>query len=151
MRNAVLDSVREALGKSYSPGAQSVASSIYPGYGTFAIQASIDVADVPAVRAALAKTVQALNDAPIDADTLLRARSPMLERLDNQLKTNFGWIALTDRAQSKAQYLDRLKQAKARIAALTPADVQREARKFLIPGKAVELLVLPDAAVAPTK
>ena len=151
MRNAVLDSVREALGKSYSPGAQSVASSIYPGYGTFSIQASVDVADVPAVRAALAKTVQALNDAPIDADTLLRARAPMLERLDNQLKTNFGWLALTDRAQTRAQYLDRLKQAKARIAALTPADVQRETRKFLVPGKAVELLVLPDNAAVPAK
>ena len=151
MKNAVLESVREALGKSYSPGAQSVASSIYPGYGSFAIQASVDVADVPAVRAALAKTVQALNDAPIDADALLRARAPMLERLDNQLKTNFGWLSLIDRAQTKAQYLDRLKQAKARIAALTPADVQREARLFLIPGKAVELLVLPDNAAAPAK
>ncbi|GAC1612979.1 MAG: insulinase family protein [Novosphingobium sp.] len=151
MKNAVLESLREALGKSYSPGAQSAASSIYPGYGTFAIQASVDVADVPAARAALAKTVQALNDAPIDADTLLRSRAPMLERFDNQLKTNFGWLSLTERAQSKAQYLDRLKQAKARIAALTAADVQREARKFLIPGKAVELLVLPDNAVAPAK
>ena len=99
--------------------------------------------------AALAKTVQALNDAPIDADMLLRSRAPMLERLDNQLKTNFGWLSLTDRAQTKAQYLDRLKQAKARVAALTPADVQRQARKFLIPGKAVELLVLPDGAAAP--
>ena len=75
----------------------------------------------------------------------------MLERLDNQLKTNFGWLSLTDRAQSKAPYLDRLKQAKARIAALTAADVQREARKFLRPGQAVELLVLPDAAAAPEK
>jgi zinc protease len=151
MKNAVLESVREALGKSYSPGAQSVASSIYPGYGTFAIQASVDVADVPAVRAALAKTVQALNDAPIDADTLLRSRAPMLERLDNQLKTNFGWLSLTERSQTKVQYLDRLKQAKARIAALTAADVQREARKFLIPGQAVELLVLPDGATSPAK
>ena len=151
MKNAVLESLREALGKSYSPGASSVASSIYPGYGTFAIQASVDVADVSAARAALAKTVQALNDEAVDADTLLRSRSPMLERFDNQLKTNFGWLSLTERAQSKAQYLDRLKQAKTRVAALTAADVQREARKFLVPGKAVELLVLPDNAAAPTK
>lgn len=150
-RIAVLDSLREALGKSYSPGAQSSASAIYPGYGTFAIQASVAVADVPAARAALAKTVAALADAPVSADVLLRARAPMLERIDNALKTNFGWLNLTDRAQTKPQYLDRLKQAKARVSSLTAADVQAEARKFLGESKAVELLVLPDAAMAPER
>ncbi|MEO0031850.1 MAG: hypothetical protein RIS94_1608 [Pseudomonadota bacterium] len=144
----VLDSVRENLGKAYSPGASSAPSRTWTGYGTFALQASVDVADVPATRAALSQTIADLVARPVDPDILQRARAPMREKLDAFLKTNGGWLALADRAQTHADRLTRYQQARARLDALTAQDVQALARRYLGPPP-VEILVLPEGAAAP--
>ncbi|WP_225204578.1 M16 family metallopeptidase [Novosphingobium huizhouense] len=144
----VTDTVRERLGKSYSPGASSAMSRVYRGWGTFTLNASVDVADIAATRAAFAETVQGLLAAPVDADVLQRARAPMLERLDNALKGNGGWMALAERAQSRPDRLDRFARARARLSAITPAELQATARKWL-GARPVTVLVLPDGAPAP--
>jgi len=145
----VTDSVREKLGKAYSPGASSDQDQFYKGWGTFTLQAGVDVADVAATRAALARTAAGLLARPVSADIFTRARAPMLERLDNALKSNAGWLALTERAQSKPDRIARFQAARARLMALTPADIQAAARRFLDPGRAVTVLVLPEGAPAP--
>jgi zinc protease len=145
----VLDTVREKLGKAYSPGASSALSRVWTGYGTFTINASVDLADVPATRAALVETMRALAAAPVDPDVLQRARAPMLERIDNALKTNSGWMALAENAQTRPDRLARAKAARARLEKVTAADLQALARRYLAPEKAVELLVLPEGAQLP--
>lgn len=145
---AVLDSVREALGKSYSPGASAAQSRVWTGWGTFSLQAQVAVAEVDATRAALLQVVRALRDRPVDADVLARARAPMRERIDNALKSNGGWLALAERAQSQPDRLTRFAGARARLDALTAADLQAAARRFLNPDEAVEVLVLPQDAAA---
>lgn len=145
----VLDTVREALGKAYSPSAQSSLSRVWHGYGTFAVQASVDVADLAETRAALVRTIRALIDRPVDADVLARARAPMLDRLDNALKSNAGWLSLVDRAQTRPDYIARYVAARARLSALTAADLQSAARRYLTPESAVEVLVLPEGVPAP--
>lgn len=47
------DTLREKLGKAYSPGASSGTSRTYRGFGTFTVSASVDVREVPATRAAM--------------------------------------------------------------------------------------------------
>jgi zinc protease len=145
----VTDSVREKLGKAYSPGASSDQDQFYKGWGTFTLQAGVDVADVAATRAALARTAAGLLARPVSADIFTRARAPMLERLDNALKSNAGWLALTERAQSKPDRIARFQAARARLMALTPADIQAAARRFLDPGRAVTVLVLPEGPRPP--
>lgn len=145
----VLDTVRENLGKAYSPGASSALSRVWTGYGTFTMNASVDLADVAATRAALEETARSLIAAPVDADVLQRARAPMLERIDNSLKTNGGWSALAERAQSQPERLIRAKAARARLEKLTATDLQMIARRYLAPEKAVQVLVLPDGAAVP--
>ncbi|WP_374412220.1 M16 family metallopeptidase [Novosphingobium colocasiae] len=149
MRIELTDTLREKLGKTYSPSASSALSRDWKGYGTFAITASIDGAEMAPTRAAIAETVKALRDAPVDADVLLRARAPMLESLANALKTNGGWLSLVDRAQTESDRIDRYLAAQTRLAALTPADVQAMAKRWLAPGGAVTVLVLPNGAAAP--
>ena len=39
-------------------------------------------------------TIERLTTKPVDPDTLLRARRPLLEAYDNALKTNAGWLGL---------------------------------------------------------
>jgi zinc protease len=146
----VLDSVREALGKAYSPGAASSLSRVWTGYGTFALQASVDAADVAATRDAFRKTVADLVSAPVDADVLERARAPMRERLEATLKTNGGWLALADRAQTKPDRIDRFRTARARLDAFTATELQALARRYLA-AKPVEFLVVPESAPAPAE
>jgi zinc protease len=147
----VLDTVREALGKAYSPGADSTLSRVWRGWGTFSVTASVDLADVAATRASIERTVAGLAAAPVDADTLARARAPMRERLDNLLKTNSGWLALTERAQSQPDRIERYQKARERLDALTGADLQALAKRYLAPDQAVVALVLPQRAATPAR
>ncbi|KRA83899.1 M16 family metallopeptidase [Altererythrobacter sp. Root672] len=143
MRIELTDKLREELGKTYSPGVSASESDTYTGYGTFNIAASVDVKEVDATRAAILETVRSLIDQPVDDDALLRARQPLLEAYDNALKTNAGWMNLAYRAQSKAERIERFTTGKDRLAALTPADVQEMAAKYLQPDKRLEIIVLP--------
>ncbi|MGN6357913.1 MAG: M16 family metallopeptidase [Novosphingobium sp.] len=151
VRLELTDALREKLGKAYSPGAASDPSPYFRGYGTFAVSASVDVQDVAAVRAAIAATIAGLRDRPVDADLMRRAREPMLESFDNALKTNQGWLTLVDRAQTEADRIERHVRARERLSAVTAAQVEAAARKYLTADRAVEVTVLPASAEASTK
>jgi zinc protease len=145
----LVETIREKLGKAYSPGAASSLSRVWPGYGTFGLAASVDVSDVAATRKALDQTIAALIAAPVDDDVLRRARAPMLEELDNALKSNARWLAIVDRAQSEPDQIERYLKAKERLSALTAANVQAMAARYLDPAKAVKTLVLPEEKRTP--
>ncbi|MCJ2185922.1 M16 family metallopeptidase [Novosphingobium beihaiensis] len=149
MRVELIDEVREALGKAYSPSASSSLSRHWKGYGLFSVNASIDVADVDATRAAIRKVVTGLNTAPVSEDIFQRARQPLLEALQNALKSNGGWLSLTGRAQTEAERITRFEKARERLLALTPADVEVMARRYLTPGGGLEVLVLPEGVPVP--
>ncbi|MCB2080467.1 MAG: insulinase family protein, partial [Novosphingobium sp.] len=144
VRIELTETLREKLGKAYSPGAFSTLSRFWNGYGTFTIAASVDVKEVPATEAAIAETVASLRAGTIDDDLLQRARQPMIEAFDNALKSNNGWMGLTDRAQSEPDQIDRFLQSKERLLALGPQDIRIVAERYLLPGGAVEVLVLPE-------
>lgn len=143
VRLELTEEIRERLGKAYSPGASSSPSDVYRGYGTFALAASVDAADVEATREAIRAVLDKLAAAPVTVDTLDRARRPMLEAYDNRLKTNAGWMAYASRAQTEPDRIDRYLTGKAKLAAITPDQVQAMAARFLKPTDAVEVLVLP--------
>ncbi len=130
MRIELMEAIRERLGKAYSPAASSEVTRTWRGYGTFAVAVSVNAADLPTVRAAIAETVAQLRDRPVSADIIQRARQPMIEAVDNALKTNRGWLGLVDRAQTEADRIDRHQQAAARLKTLTAADVQAMARRW---------------------
>jgi zinc protease len=145
-RIALTDTLREKLGKAYSPGASSSLSRSYTGYGTFSVAASVDIAQVPATSAAIAATIAGLRDAPVSQDTLQRARAPLLETFDNALKTNSGWLAFVDRAQTEPDRIERQIKAHQRLLAITPERLQAVARQYLTAVGAVEINVLPDGS-----
>lgn len=149
MRIELTDELREALGKAYSPSANNYQSRHWIGYGTFSVSASLDVADVAAARAAIARTVSQLIAAPVSDDVFRRAREPLVEALQNALKNNGGWLSLVDRAQTEASRIDRYEQASARLQAITPTDVQAMAAHYLAAGTGLEVLALPDTAAPP--
>lgn len=144
MRVELTDQLREDLGKAYAPSAESAPSEFWPGYGTFSVMAAVDVGQTDATRAAIRTVVEELRCAPVDADILLRARQPMVESLQNALKTNAGWLGLAARAQSRPEQLDRFLAARERLMALTAADVQETAQRYLAPAAGLAVVVLPE-------
>ncbi|MGO4168660.1 M16 family metallopeptidase [Novosphingobium sp. YAF33] len=149
VRIELTDSLREALGKAYSPSAGSSLSHYWKGYGTFAIAASIDVADVPASREAIRKVLLDLRAAPVSDDVLQRARAPLLEAYQNALKGNATWLSLVDRAQSQPDRIARFTQARERLTRITAADLQTMAQRYLDPNKGLEVLALPEGVESP--
>ena len=144
VRIELTETLRQRLGKAYSPAASSEPSRTWKGYGTFAVAASVDQADLPAVHSAIVDTVAALRDRPVGEDLLLRARAPLAELFDNQLKTNAGWLALVTRAQTQPDRIDRQLQASRRLMTLTAADIQAAARRYLTDDRMVAVTVLPE-------
>lgn len=143
VRLELTDTLREKLGKSYSPSASSDASRTWHGYGTFTIAASVDAGEVDATRAAIAETLARLRDQAVDEDELRRARQPMMESYENALKSNPGWMALVDRAQTEPDRIDRFLAGKERLAAITAGEIQSLVRRYLSLSNAVEVLTLP--------
>ncbi|MFL0357143.1 M16 family metallopeptidase [Erythrobacter sp. GH1-10] len=143
VRLELTERVREELGQAYSPSASSSTSSVYEGYGTFRILASVDVGQVETVRGAILDLVEDLRSAPVDPDVLERARKPLLESYDNALKSNGGWMSLAVRAQSEPERLDRWFAAPDLLTAITPDDIREEALQYLDPAAAVEVHVVP--------
>ncbi|MEO1489643.1 MAG: insulinase family protein, partial [Pseudomonadota bacterium] len=148
IRLELTDRLREELGQAYSPFASSSTSRVYRDYGTLMLTASVDVAEVPATRSALMTLIEDLRAAPLPADTLDRARKPLLESYDNALKSLGGWMQLAARAQSQPDRLDRWFAAKDLILAVTPEDLQATAITYLDPQQAVELVVKPRLQAA---
>jgi zinc protease len=140
------DELRETLGQTYSPGVNADESRTWTHYGTFNIAAPVATSQVDAAREAMLATMRKLAAEPVDADTLLRARQPMLESYDNALKTNAGWLQLADSAQREPDRIARFTSAKARLEALTPLDLQATAAKYLQPDRRLEIDVLPKEA-----
>lgn len=149
MRIELTDQLREALGKAYSPSANSQPSRHWKGYGLFSINASIDVTDIPATREAIRDVLNAMRGAPVAEDVIMRARQPMLESLQNALKSNAGWLSLVDRAQTEEDRIDRFLNARQRLEALTATDVEAMAGRYLDPAAAIEVLVLPAGVEPP--
>ncbi len=144
MRLELTEKLREELGQTYSPSASSGQSDIYDDYGTFSIGASVDVGQVQPAIDAMIETVEKLRSHVLDKDTIDRARRPVLESLDNRLKTNGGWLGLVDRAQSEPENIARFLAAKTRQEGITGEELQALAGQFLSPDDAVTITVLPE-------
>ncbi|GAA4644290.1 insulinase family protein [Pontixanthobacter gangjinensis] len=141
------EKLREELGQTYSPSVGSSLSSLYRDYGTFSMSASVDISQLDAAKSAMDQVIADLLAAEPDADLIQRARQPVLESLDNRLKTNGGWMGVVDRAQSKPEDLLRFLTTKARYEAMTGAELLALARKYLQPDQLVEFRVVPSDVV----
>ncbi|TXC74420.1 insulinase family protein [Sphingorhabdus soli] len=141
----LIDEVREKLGATYSPNASSDMSRIYKDYGTFGTSVVVAPSQTDEVFAAIDTIAGELRDAPVSADMLARARTPLLERIVKNRRENGWWLGVTARAQSEAARLDRYRTLEARVKAITPADLQAAARKYLVPGKELKIRIVPEA------
>jgi zinc protease len=139
MLKSVLDlmlteSVREKLGDSYGVSLSSTMSDTFRGFGYLSASAIVAPDKVDEVQKAFAEAAAELRAKPISADLLARARNPELQAIDRSMRDNGFWLGAIARAQSEPQRLQRVKERKLLVQAITPAEIQRLAQQYLNPG-----------------
>ena len=125
------DKVREELGASYGVQVSSTNDRWFDGYGTMTVQAGVEPARIDETMEAIREVAQSLRDAPVDADTLQRARAPMMENRATTKRSNGYWLGYASLAQKYPERLDRARRYDAILAALTAEDVQKLAQRYL--------------------
>lgn len=145
LRLEMLERIREELGASYSPSAGSGMSDTYRGYGTFSTSVVVEPGQADEVFGVVDAIVEKFRSAPVDADLLDRARKPLLERLARSRRENGWWLSVMDEAQLRADRLDRVRSAEARISAVTPEMLQQAAQRYLDPAEALRIRIVHES------
>jgi zinc protease len=142
------DLVREKMGATYSPSVASSASNTFAGYGYMSANIVAEPEKMDAVLGAVKEITKSLRDEPITADALLRARQPMIELYEKQMRENDSWLGIVGVAQSEPRRLDRRRTRAAVLAAITPADLQSLAQQYLTDNALLEVRVVSKAVAA---
>ncbi len=143
-RLLLLDEVREKLGATYSPGANSVASTRHDGYGYLSASVIAAPDKMDEISNAIKVITAKMINEGIDADTLDRARKPLLEELVKDQRQNGDWLFYAARAQGQPQFLDRKRNAEKLMLAVTPADVQAVAKEYLTEANRLNVRIVSE-------
>lgn len=142
MRLQLLEEIRENLGASYSPGANSAMSDTYDGFGSFSTSVVIAPKDTQMVFDAIDAIAAGLREAPIDDDLLDRARKPMLEQLIKSRRENSYWLGMLSESQLRGDRLDRYRDYEQRLMAVTPEMLREAAAKYLVGAEALRISIV---------
>jgi len=154
MQLRMIDDLRVQKGDTYSPSAGLDASLAFPGYGYLLANVETPPGKIDAFFAEADKIVGDLRSQPVSQDELTRAVLPLLDQLTQARESNDYWIAALTEAQTDPRRLQSVRSQIAQYRSVTAADLQVAAQKYLKPGKAWKLEVLPEptitqAALAP--
>jgi zinc protease len=138
--------VREKLGDSYSPGAQSNASRAFPGVGFLIMNAASEPGRTQDVLEACLGVTQSLATEGVTAEELDRLRAPILAQLRDQQRNNQFWMSVLADSQTRPAALDDARKLEADYQAMTPELLTELARKYLPKERANWLVVKPVAA-----
>jgi hypothetical protein len=123
---------------------------------------SDNVVNLDAARTHLALSADVYNDTPsppdgwraagpddldrlrLTPDLLERARNPVRARFERAETQNTGWLGLVAGAQSDPADLDRRRARLGVLNAVTPADIQAAAKRYLTGKAPVEIRVVPE-------
>lgn len=142
----MLDELRIRDGATYSPAATASASRIFPGYGYIAAFAEIPPGKSQLFFDTVQKIAADLRDHGPDPDYLERARKPAIDALEKAQLTNNFWAGSLSGAQFDERRLAYLRQLLPQTRAVTAADVQRVAQKYLRDDMAWKLVIAPRPA-----
>ncbi len=154
VQSRLYDSLRETDGLTYSPQAASAASTDIPGYGVISVAAEIAPDKIDIFQARLDAIIADLVAKPVPADELTRVRTPLIEARRRNLKENGYWLGALSSIQRQPADLDAIRSRVTDMEAVTAADVQQVARKYLAPdnngqSRAWRVLVRSEAAPPP--
>ncbi len=140
--NRLLDQVRIAEGATYSPEAETQLSQVFPGYGYLLAQVEMPPAKIPGFFAAASKIASDMATTGITPDELVRARAPRVAGLAKSQLTNEYWLTDLSGSIAEPRKLDLIRSTFPDYDAVTTADIQAAAKRWLTPGTAWRLRVV---------
>lgn len=140
---------RQEKALTYSPKAGTFMSETFKGYGYISARAEVRPEKLQEFFSLVGAIAEDLKTKPVSADEILRARQPILDSLSNADKNNGYWIGALSGYSSYPRRFEFLQARKDLYAAVTPADLQRLAAKYLVDARALKIQVAPanDKAV----
>lgn len=138
------DELREKLGATYSPSANSQNSSVFPGYGYLSAASEVEPGDVDLVFDAINTITLDMAAGDITEDELQRARQPILENIEESIRNNGTWMGIVSTAQTKPDYLDRQRTVAEVYRAITTQDIITAAGQYLKPEAALQIRIISD-------
>jgi zinc protease len=137
--NRLLDQVRIAEGATYSPETETTLSQTFPDYGYMLAQVEMPPAKLPGFFAAATKIAGAMATGGITPDELVRARAPRVAGLAKSQLTNEYWLADLSGSIAEPRKLDLIRSTFPDYDAVTAADIQAAAKRWLTDDKAWKL------------
>ena len=144
----LIQKIREEQGTTYSPNAAHRPSEAYRGYGLFLGQIEARPEALPGFFRDAERIAVDLRDHPVAADEMQRARLPLVESLQRARAGNAWWLDALEEIQTDPAVAPTIENQIAQYQSLTAADLQQAARRFLVPGRAWKLVIVPETAPA---
>ncbi|MDQ6808159.1 MAG: insulinase family protein [Verrucomicrobiota bacterium] len=152
--------VREAIGGTYSPSAQSNSSDTFPGYGYMVVNIDVDPAMSGKISDLAVAIADELSQKGVTEDEFKRAHEPVLNAIEQSLRDNGYWLSsVLSHAQEKPEWLDWARTRVADNQAMRPAEISALAAKYLgrehasratiLPAKALTAAAPPNGSAAP--
>ena len=94
----------------------------------------------------MAEVAADLSTTPISADELSRAVTPIAETYLRNHQNNLYWLNWMGRLETNPWAPEHMRTMPAGLTAITPADVQESARRWLVPDKAWKAKAVAAAA-----
>jgi zinc protease len=140
-----IEKLREELGATYSPSVLNQSSDVFDEFGLLGIAAEVNPSQLDRLMQIIGEVAEGLKTGQVSADELNRAREPMLLSLASDKASNSYWLGRLGGASWDPRLLETIRNQEQMLRAVTPADIQRLARKYLINERAYRLAVDPPA------
>ena len=144
--NRLIDQVRIAEGATYSPETETQLSQTFPDYGYLLAQVEMPPSRLPGFFAAASKIATDMATNGITPDELVRARAPRVAGLAKSQLTNEYWLADLSGSIAEPRKLDLIRSTFPDYEAVTAADIQAAAKRWLTPDKAWRLKVVAQTS-----
>ncbi len=137
--------IREKQGTTYSPSTGHSPSETFDDYGYLSASIQAPPDKLAGFLADAERIARDLRDVPVTADELDRARKPSLANIARaRASSNAWWLGNLSNVQTDPRVAAELRTQVADYEAVTPADLQRVARRFLLDARDWKLVVVPE-------
>jgi zinc protease len=148
MQLRLIDTLRVAMGATYSPNATLEASEDYPGYGYVAARVEIPPSKIADFYAKVDEIAADLRANGPTADEMKRAVLPRIEALQKSMQTNEFWVGSLEGAQTDPRKLEVVLNQISQLQSITADDVKKTANRWLDPAKEWRFQVTPEVKSA---
>lgn len=144
LRNRLVKEIREGEATTYSPGAGSLASTVFDDFGYVVAVLSLKPEDVDAMSAKVQTIAADLAAGNISEDEFNRALKPVVERIDSREETNGYWLSILSDAHDGARGLISHRTRRADYETMSVEDIRALANTVFDPSAMLDVRIIPN-------